>query len=269
MPANSLAVLQSSTDPKDLLNAALALARSDQPADHDALLKHLQSEEFLYRLDSKADYAQPGKRLRLARVIDALAINKAASAAQSLVALGQTTAFVVRDARADLLIEAYAQIRPPPAPVLRFWKEHSDPYDGFVPLTIEALIVNGSGPAMALLEGIMADPAHNDEEKIGWMHTSFLRHRDDAPLLLSCERMLQGALPGRLRAPLIEVLFDYKPDQWFRPAYVVEPPDRRLAGADARATLVRLGQWALQRANLSPEEQQAVKHTLEELKPRK
>ncbi|HEY1895630.1 MAG TPA: hypothetical protein VGG62_05130, partial [Terracidiphilus sp.] len=61
-----------SPDPRELLASALALARSNRAEDHQQLLNMLWSADFLSRLDSPAEYAQTGRRLRISMVLDAL-----------------------------------------------------------------------------------------------------------------------------------------------------------------------------------------------------
>src|SRR5947208_589983 len=71
MQDNPIQVLQTSKDAKELVAAALSLARSEQPVNHDELLRWLRSEDFLMRLDSESDYRNTGQRLRIGRVLEA------------------------------------------------------------------------------------------------------------------------------------------------------------------------------------------------------
>ena len=266
MQESALAVLQTSKDPKQLAEAAFALARSDQDADHDRLLEWLKSPQSLSRLDSEEAYAGVARRLRIARVLDALSSNPAPSAKNVLVALTEVPAFIGVPACAELLISACASVRPAPPPVIKFWDEHCQPDDGFTPLTIDALAANGSAPAMALFEKKMADPKHEDDDKIGWMRSSILVHRDDVLLLRSCARMLAGVLPAELRPELIEVLFDYRPMEWYTPAAVYTPPDRSQASPEARSELRKIGELALKSIPLTPRQRKAIEDTLKGLK---
>ncbi len=265
MADSPVQVLKTSKDAKELVNAALSLARSKQPADHNELLRWLRSEEFLTRLDYESDYRNTGKRTRIRRVLEALSENNSSSAHDVLVALTQSPMFIKEPVRADSLIEACVVLRPAPSEVVRFWNDHSQPDDGFTHLTVEAIVENGSEPAVALLEQKMTDPRHDDNDKISWLRSSILTHRNDLPLLRSCERMLAGALPKRLCPHLVEVLFDYRPTEWFGPAELLYPPDRRQASAEALAQLRRLGQMALRTVALTEDQKKAVERTLKEL----
>jgi hypothetical protein len=266
MTDNPVRVLQTSEDSKELMKAAVALARSKEPADHDTLLKHLRTQSFLSRLDTKEDYAAAAaKRLRISRVLEALGKNDAPSARQTIVALTQERTFLEEEERVVALIEASTEVRPPPPALVRFWDAHSQPEDGFTPVTITALVNNGTAPALDLLERKMADPKHEDDVKIAWMRSRILTHRNDLLLLQSCERMLTGVLPSHLRPALVEVLFDYRPGEWYRPANASRPPDRRQASAAALAQLRRLGYLALQTVQLTESQKEAVTKTLEEI----
>jgi hypothetical protein len=167
--------------------------------------------------------------------------------------------------RADLLIEACAVIRPAPPEVVRFWDNHSQPDDGFSHLTIKAVVDNGSAPALVLLEKKMADSKHSEEDKTAWMRSRILTHRNDLPLLQTCERLLTAGLPAGLRPSLVEVLFDYRPAEWFSPAASFNPPDRRQASPEALAQLRKIGQLALKTVPLTERLKEMVEKTLEEI----
>src|SRR5205823_1816263 len=149
--------------------------------------------------------------------------NPALSAAQTLVNLTQSPGYNAVLVRTDLLITACAGVRPPPAPLLKFWDNHCRPMDGFTPLTIVALVVNGTVPAIDLLERKFADPTHGDDVKGDWMHNAVLPHRDDVELLRGCQRLVRHRLPKHLRPALVETLFDYRPDDWYPENFMKKP----------------------------------------------
>lgn len=254
-------ILETSREPKELVSAALTLARSAESADHERLLRPLRSADFLGRLDSENEYAAE-TRLRIWRVIEALSQNPSPGARGVLVALTQSETFAAEPARVERLIQACAVIRPAPPEVIRFWDEHCQPDDGFTPLTVNAIVENGTEPALRLLEKKMADPHHAEEDKLTWMRIDILIHRDDLPLLQSCERMLAGGLPGDLRPALVEVLFDYRPEEWFGDYLKVLPPDRGQASAKALAQLRKIGEFALKAISLTEAQRESVEKTL-------
>jgi hypothetical protein len=272
MPDDPTKILQDSSDARELSKAAVALARGADPAAHQTLLRHLTASEFLLRLDSAEDYLGYPKRLRLRRVLDELARNPAPAGHKTLAALAGDSTFVGEPARADLLIMACAVVRPAPPEVVAFWDAHCLPDDGFCNLTIEALVQNGSPPAMALLSRKLADRHFEEEDRVNWMRSSILTHRNDAGLLAICEPLLKGTLDETLRVPLVEVLFDYKPAEWYAPATVLEPPPRAALAPDAGEILARIGRHALDRLSPPADLAEKVKLTLETLEesgPRK
>lgn len=266
MDGDRIKALKESKDPKELLAAGLEAARSAEPADHALLQGLLTSAEFLGRLDSKEEYQQAAKfRLRASRVVDALGRNAAPSARQAFVAVCQDKGFLAEDERIIALLQASAFVRPAPPELAKFWDDHFQPEDGFGPTAVTAMVDNGSPEALALLEKKFADRQFEDDEKLAWMRTRILAHRNDLPLLEWCERVLKGSLPKGLRPALVEVLFDYRPGEWFRPATVVAAPDRRKASAEALAVLRRIGEYALQSVPLSANQKKAVEGTLTEI----
>ena len=255
----------SSKDPRQMFEAGLGLARSDREQDLRELQESLKSAEFLQRLDTAENYRGLPGRLHVGRIVKMLGRNPSPAAKHVLVELTQSATFISAPARIDVLITACASVRPAPTEVISFWDKHSQKDDGYTPLTIEAMVNNGSPAAIELLEKKMADPSHEDDDKIGWMRSSILTHRNDAVLLRGCRRMLSGPLPAQLRPALVEVLFDYRPQEWFRPAAVFKPPDREQATPEARAELRKLGEYVLKAIALSDTQKRAVEATLKNL----
>jgi hypothetical protein len=97
---------------------------------------------------------------------------------------------------------------------------------------------------MDLLERKLLDATIAEDDKVAWMRSPIIDHRDDLPLLQMCERVLQRLVPA-LQTHLIEVLFDYRPGEWYPPATVHTPPDRRRASRESNASLRRIGEQAL------------------------
>ncbi len=258
-------VFQTSRDSRELVKGAVTLARSSNPAVHKYLFDWLCKPDFLSRLDSAEDYRQTGRRLRVVRVLEDLARNPAPSAKQTLVDLTQNATFISEPARVDFLIVYTAPVRPAPPQLVKFWDNHCQPDDGFANRTTHTLVVNGGEPALAVLEKKFADAQFDADEKLSWMRRSIVEHRNDVPVLLMCERLLAGALPVDLRPALVEVLFDYRPAEWYRPASVFHPPDRAGAGPEAKAALRRIGKLALESVSLTARQREAVKLTLEEI----
>ncbi len=225
----------------------------------------LSSGDFLGRLDSAQDY-RSGNRLRVSRVLEAVSDNSAPAARRVMVQLTLNKTFLADISRVTELLRFSVNQRPPPPEVLAFWDKYCQPDDGFTPITVTVLVENGSPAALALFEKKMGDSGHSDGAKIAWMHSRILPHRNDAALLESCQRLLLGGLPERLRGELVESLFDYKPEKWLLPASVSTPPDRLLATEAARAELRKIGEWSLEHVALDEVEKAVVKGVLQGLK---
>ena len=260
-----VSTLSGSDDPKALVHAAQGLATSDQPPDHSALLGFLRQESFLLRLDSEEAYDGKPERLRLRRVLESLAKNDAPSAHAVLDQLTQDRTFIGEPQRVDLLIQVSSALRPPADEVIRFWDNHCQPEDGYCHLTVEAIVENGDPRALAVLESKFADPDHEEDDKLAWMQSSILTHRNDLALLEMCHRLLAGTLPPDLRPSLVEVLYDYQPERWFRPHQLLTPPDRATATPAALAQMRQTAALVLSSVALNGEQKAAVERTLEEI----
>ena len=275
MAVDPTEVLQSSSDPDELVLAGLTLARAARPEGHAALSKHLQSQDFLSKLDTPEDYGDPGAKLRVGRIVEALSENQAPSAHEVLVTLTQVPVFHDDLARIDMLIRACAEVRPAPPEVVKFWDTYCQPLDGHTPVTIEALFDNSSEPALALFEKKMHDPKHGTGHKVGWLRDELIEHRNDQPVLECCERLLGGPLPGdpdeqqELRGVLVEVLFDFRPHEWYVGDHVPFPPPREEASEAALQQLRRIGQYALKNVELTDSQKKVVEDVLEQLSAQK
>ena len=257
-------VLDHSSDRQLLLKTAMEFAVSPHPADHNVLLRHLETESFLSRLDSSDDYLAPPKQLRLARIMMALMKNTAPSSKELLVSLTQEPRFTNIEPRQELLIRALVSVRPAPMDAARFWNEHSQPDSPYLHLTIFVLCDNGSPNALTLMERKMADPNLDAEDKISWMRDPILRHRNELPMLESCARLLAGPLPAELRPYLVEALCDYR-IEWYLSCEPPTPPPRQAMSPEARKLLRAICNHALQKIALDPQQKLAVETTLREI----
>jgi len=249
---------------KATLRAALGEARGDDAGAHADLLARLQTHPELDRLDSEGDYQEAARfRLRVAQVVEALARNPAPSARQAFLTLTASPLFLEHDERTIALIRASEHLRPAPPELVAFWDRHCQPDDGFTPTTIVALVANGSPGAIALLEKKLQDPTHEDDEKISWMRTDMLSHRNDLLLLQACERLLSGGLAEHLRPPLVDALFDYRPGEWFKPAKGYSPPPLDSASRRELEQLIRTAVAALTMVRLSDEQRRTVQDRMQ------
>ena len=265
MPAADLNIMRTSRDPKALSAHARLLAQSVSENDHVELKRYLQSNEFLNRLDTQEQYQGPPRKLRVWEVLRELRENDTPPARKLLVELTQSREFTQEPSRVDLLIQATDLVRPAPTTLIEFWDRYSQPDDGYSHLTIDTVVANGSEPAMKLLEKKMLDPAHSVEDKTAWAVSSILIHRNDLLLLQTCDRLLKGGLSEELRPVLLEALFDYRPTEWYSPATLLMPPDRKNAAPEALLQLRETGRMALNSIRLTHKQERAVKKTLDEV----
>jgi hypothetical protein len=267
MSEDALNVLQNSDDGKELLTAAMALARSKNSDDHRALQGHLTRPAFLGKLDDAEAYKNAGaKRLRISRILTALSENDSPSARAVLLALTRDSNFLKEDIRVDYLIVTTGKMREEADQLVAFWDRYSQPEDGFGNKTVKALVENRTPPAIEVLENKLSDEKHPDEDKLYWMRNFILPHRDDLILLRSFEKLLSGRLPARLRPALVEIIFDYKPQEWYPPADIANPPDRSKIGGRERELLIRIAEISLGLPELNEAQRKAVEDTLEQLK---
>ena len=258
-------ILATSQDTKLLVGAAAQLAASAERDDHELLLRWLPTESFLSRVHTADDYNGPRLRLRLRRALEALRDNRSPVAHESILRLVRSETFTAVGSRVEMLLEATVSVRPAPPDLVAFWDTYSQPEDGFTPITIMVLVDNGSAPALALFERKVGDRAHDDAEKIAWMRADVLTHRNAAPLLESCERLLAGPLPKHLKSGLVDVLFDYRPAEWFRPGSSYAPPPVSSYSPEARTVLGRIARHALAQIELTDRQRAAIKTTMETL----
>ena len=90
-----------------------------------------------------------------------------------------------------------------------------------------------------------------------------LDKREDAAQ--ACERMLRGDLRSGLRPVVVDALFDYRPDEWYRTDDHRQPPDRSETSTAARAALRRIGEYVLEHVDLTERQENAVLATLRQL----
>jgi len=258
--------LTTSKEPKTLIDTAVRLAANDHMEDHASLFVHLNSSEFLLRLNSAAEYDTLNPRqLRVAKVIKVLRDSQHAAAKQTLVKLARGGDFVGDNwLRQELLVRALVSIRPSSPEAIQFWDAQSQPTSVNRHITIDMLCENASEPAMVLLEKKLLDPGQEPEYKAIWIRDSMLRNRN-APFLLSAsERMISKTLPPDLRLLLLEALCTYD-REWYPGCSRPKPPPRALASLKHRDTLRTICRYAKEQLPLTPELKLAVETALTEV----
>lgn len=125
------------------------------------------------------------------------------------------------------------------------------------------LVYNRSRPALELLGKKLATSAHEDQYKIYWMRSFMIEARDDPIMLEVCDRLLRGRFS--LQPQLAEILFDYRPGEWYRAAPRPKLPIRAQAPRDSLLRLQSIGQYTLEQVVLTKTQREAVKKSLEEI----
>jgi hypothetical protein len=142
---------------------------------------------------------------------------------------------------------------------VEFWDRHCQAGDCFTPTTIGVLLDNGSPAAIALFERKLADPSHDEDSKTGWLRSDVLEHRNDLLLLEACERLLADPLSPSTQVALVEVLFDYRPAEWFPPSASHSAPPLTAATPEALDQLVKDAVVALTMVELGDEQRRIVR----------
>lgn len=258
--------LENETDSKKLITTACEFAASDQPADQSTIARFLDSRGFLLRVNTEDEYfhLRP-KSLRVAKVVKVLMDSPHPAAKRTLVGLTRAKEFQSFELLQDLLVRALAAVRPSPPDAISYWDTHSQPDACNLHLVIEAIFANGSDPALGLFERIIANPQQEIECKTIWFRDPMLRHRNDTPVLNSCERMVvKGLAPEEVRPLIVEALCGYDRD-WYLGCKKPRPPLRALAPQESKQILMRICEFADQKMTLEPHVEAYLRTTMIEL----
>jgi len=250
---------------KALYSQTCQLARSEREVDLQVLRDRLTDGAFLAKLDSAEAYEGRAIRLRVAGVLQVLSENQSPPARAILLSLTTAPVFLGHPARVELLIQALVQIRPAPQQAVTFWDRHYQPEDGYTGVTVWALLDNGTEPAVALFERKVVDARFPETERRYWLTGPVLQHRNDLPLLVVCGRLLGSGLEEPYRLLLVDVLFDYQPEEWYGAGHWYRPPARAKASREALEQLRVVGRRALEGQPLSGLQKEKVALVLKEI----
>lgn len=244
--AQDAEVMRYSEDGRELQRAAVAFAQERSPNAISFLLQCLLNEGFLGRLDTPESYQQTFNMLRLARVVRNLMDNRIPEVDRLLLSLTGSPLYRSNALRIQLLIRALAVIQPSPDVAIAYWRMYAEPGGVLVYDVVEALCDNRSDPAIALLEQVFANPAHDRFEKQSWMREIILPIRDDPRIVLMCEKLVRQVLEAQLKVDLLEVMFDYQPDDWYIECEPPVPQSRTDLQDAVRVSLTNAGNFGLQ-----------------------
>ncbi len=195
--------------------AAVTLAASDHADQLATLGRALRKPAVLARI-MKTDQAL---RCVMPAVLGALAANPSPAARKELISLVGSPAWAEQPGSngSDLqnaLLRATGRFRPVAPEITAMWERMAAPHEGWVNVTTMVLAENATPEAAALFERLLRDPEQDLQERIDWLHSSLVAHRDRVELLAMVARLLDGKLPAELVTALIEGVFDYQ-QQWY------------------------------------------------------
>lgn len=263
---NDRKTLDSSKDPTELSLAGQRLASSADAQDLQFLRAKLGDAAFLDRLDRKELYEGGRNDLRLSKVMEALAKNQAAH--EQLVSLTSDKVFGAEFLRVDLLILALAKHTDPSKTVVDYWSGHFKADSAHMNIVAMALCENATTQAAALLEKGLRDETFIEADRVGWLRAYFIEHRNAPALLAMAQRVIKGEggqAREAIRMAMVDVVFDFRPTEWYTPHSTPKVPARALAKEEARKTLRATGEWAKGNLTLTPVRKLAVEKTLAEL----
>ena len=256
---------EATSNAETLFNGLLEMANGDKSRLQE-LQRRLLDPAVLDVLDSEADYeTEMPEDLYVAGLIQALMDRGDAPAQKLLSQLTLAPVWVERDARIELLVLALATVRPATPEAIAFWDKYSQPEDGFANLTIDACIANGSAPAIDLVAKKLIDPKHSVEERSGWLYSSVVPHRNDETLLTMLESLMDSPIDAEIKAVIVDVMFDHRPEEWYSIHTQVFPPPRAEMSADSAAIVMRLADRLLQSDTLTDQQREAVVATKKQI----
>jgi hypothetical protein len=237
---------------------SLWLAASTDPADHALLEGALVRREVVELLGNTTLDRGPrfrnearGHRWPMAQILFTLRDGGTASGHALLAHLAaeplwSDVTLDMPDGHIDWLILALSANRPPSEPVLAYWRGRALPDDGYVNLTVQALVDNGSDEALSLYVTLLRD-ARFGQERGAWLRQDIAARRNEARVLEVAERLaMSDRLPPALDRRLVEDLFGDWSDE-IRPDTSLVCPDLGRVPPDAAAILRRIGAHALAR----------------------
>jgi len=254
--------LEKSADADALEEAAKGLAASRDPEQLQRLGDFLTDAGFLARLDDLE--SEQFKRIRLSRVLKAVAAHPIPEVTGFCARLAKAPAFLADDDRMADLLPALAAVWPASAEGIELFKQANA--QGYFSTNALLLAKNGSPPAMQLFEQMMSDRKVPAARRIDLLHRAVVGHRTSESMLASVERLLAVGLEPEVLAGLVESVFDYQDKAWFGPARDAPRPvpwdgasDQALNHVLRIATKVRAG------TRLSPEVMAAVDRTAHQI----
>lgn len=238
-------VLKFSTDREALERAAVALARSGNPADLTLLSQLLREREFLARLDDLKNQ----KTRHLSRVMAALAEHPTPQIVEIALALAEDPVFVAEGDRKSFVLELLAKVRPMSDRTAGVFQRSNE--EGYFAFNARLLGENGSPRALALFESMMLDRQVQAESRVECLHVSIVPRRVEPQILRSADRILTQASERAIATAIVESVFDFN-QRWFGiESGISEPPPWQSASTESLRSALALADRALGRRDLN------------------
>lgn len=227
---------------------AVAVVRVGDGRAMAALTERLKDREFLRRLDPPEGPVTPV--VRLGRVFAAMRIRPTAATEALCVALAGNPEFRSVPARMNGLLAALAARRPMTEAGAAVMGEAARA--GYWEPVGIGLGENGSGRAMAVLEGLLTDEASPAARRAQLAHRAIPARRVQVEMLRLCIRVTgRTEVSAAVVAGVGGSVFQYEPREWFgASAPAAAPPDLATARGEAREALRALGNAIRQRPGM-------------------
>lgn len=250
---------------KKITIEAIELAGSLDKVKHEQLRTLLTDEDYLQRLNTAQEYIMLSPEyLQLNFILEALSENPDRLGPETIDFLAGRPLYQEPGPRQTALLMTSGKITTAPTNIQQLWKDQLVPEADELNLTVEMLIANGSPEAIGIFENALLTHNYDQDYVIAWLQEHVLTHRHDLHLLESCKRLLElENWPGELKTVLVEVLFDYRPQDW----YLMEneppkPPDRDTLSPASRQKLIEIADLALNRYHLDKDRHSKIKAEL-------
>lgn len=254
-------ILNNDHDPQTLMLAALRHADSNLLEDLKYLGTLLTDTDFIARLDPSGDAASY-TGLRLGTVLGVLADNRHPYAKNIVVSQIDNKIMQADLLRIQLLVHVLANLDDSSSKIVAYWKSLAKADSPLLFDVVQALCASRSGSAIGLLEEMFLSQQYSSGSKQTWMRQIIFELRDNKVILQSAERLIRGQLPESLRSDLIDVLYDYRPQEWYIGTVIPSPPTGKALSEEARATRQRIAEYALSHMNLSDRQRQTLQKSL-------
>ena len=245
----------------DHAKAAIARAESGQAKEHERLVGELVDAAWLDRLDAPA-LAQvlPASHLQMTHVLRALA----RSAPKLFSRLATNPVYLQSESRRAALLTASGVCREPGDELVALWREQVQPEGDELETTIAALFESASPAAHKVLESAFANEEFDPELVASWFHGPLLGMRQDEATVAWIEKLLTGGeLREGLPSSLVDVLFEYRPREWYPQSQPAPTPPPRAKLTDAsRTILLRIAERARADGHLTAERVDAIRAEL-------